>query len=88
MRQSLMTTANRESKRERLSRFKVQSAFLLSKVCINKCLQAFSTKIEKLLAIVVFLLLGEPVLCLRDLELALALHGNEAHTEIRATYSI
>ena len=55
-------------------------------VRLDEGLQTFRTKVEQLLAILMFLLLRETVLRLRDLELAIALQTDETYAEVCATY--
>ncbi len=49
-------------------------------VGVDKRLQAFSAKVEELLAFILLLFLGEAILGLRDLKLAFALQRDETDT--------
>ena len=54
-------------------------------VGVDESPQALSAEVEELLALVLLLFLGETVLGLRDLELALALERDETDTQICTT---
>ena len=54
-------------------------------VGVDESSQALSAEVEELLALVLLLFLGETVLGLRDLELALALERDETDTQICTT---
>lgn len=55
------------------------------KVVTDEAVETLGAKVEQLLAIVLLLLLGETVLCLRDLKLAASVEGDEADTQVGAS---
>ena len=73
--------AYREAKRQDRS-FRDKTRLVVG---IDESFQAFSAEVEELLALILLLFLGEAILGLRDLELALALERNETDTQVCTT---
>lgn len=94
---SVVDAVLRTGVREREPEGEVVGVAVAAEVVVDKAVEALGAEVEpgvrevasrsssQLLALLLLLLLGETVLCLRDLELALAVEGDEADAEVGAS---
>jgi len=60
----------------------------VAEVGVNEDLDAFCTKVEQLLAVVVLLLFGQSVFGLRNLELSTSVQSHETHAKVGSTWAL